>query len=86
MADVLGCGCPTTPGRTVTDPERHTAWHALVETQGGPAGAVDHVTLCAARGFATPTLMSETVLDRRAVESGRRVSGARRRAARGEVA
>lgn len=85
MTDVLGCGCPTTAGRTLTDPERHTQWHALVVSQGGPAGAVDHVSLCAARGFATPTLTSETVLDRRAIAKGQRVSGARRRAARGEA-
>ena len=85
MADTRACGCPPNPASLVTDPELHREWHALVQAQGGPEGAVNHITLCAARGFATPTPSSETVLDRRAIESGRRVTGQRRRAARGDT-
>lgn len=76
------CGCPGTSGRHITDAAAHAAWHALVLEQGGPAGEVNAVTLRAARGFKTETLHAETLLDERARKSGKRVNGARRRAAR----
>jgi len=76
-----GCGCPQYPGRSVRDQGCHDAWHALVAAQGGPVGTVDAETLKAARGYKTGTVAGETILDIRARASGKRASGARRRAA-----
>ena len=78
----LSCGCPIGPGRTITDPARHEEWHALVVEQGGPAGDVSAVTLQAERGFLTGT-PNETIFDAKARRSGKRSSGAQRRAAHG---
>ncbi|MGZ4597438.1 MAG: hypothetical protein ACXV3V_10975 [Actinomycetes bacterium] len=50
----VSCSCPQHPGRAITDPAGHAAWHQLVEEQGGPAGLVNLATLRAARGFNTP--------------------------------
>lgn len=47
----MTCPCP---GR-ITDPQRHAAWHELVVEQGGPAGAVDVVSLSRARGHREAT-------------------------------
>lgn len=77
------CGCPSTAGHRINDVPRHLAWHALVVEQGGPVGAVNVETLRAARGFKGETFASETILDVRNRATGRSVSGARRRAARG---
>ena len=77
--------CPSCPDAVISDPVKHTEWHQLVEQQTGLTGWVNATTLAKARGFTTPTPASETVLDRRAIESGRRVSGQRRRSARGDA-
>lgn len=45
----MTCPCPTYPGRTITDPATHAAWHALVVEQGGPDGLCDLNALVAAR-------------------------------------
>lgn len=82
---MTGCACPLGPGHTIGDQAAHDAWHALVVEQGGPAELVNADTLRAARGFRTGTLTGETILDTRARESGKRASGALRRAARGEA-
>lgn len=84
MTEPTPCACPTAPGRTISDPSRHAAWHALVVEQGGPADLVDAVSLRATRGFKTETLTAETILDVKNRLTGRSVNGARRRAARGE--
>jgi hypothetical protein len=76
----LPCGCPT--GRRITDQAKHTAWHALVLEQGGPAGNVDAVSLQDARGFKTGTSDGETYIDVKARQTGKRASGAQRRRAR----
>lgn len=73
------CECPTYPGRVVSDSERHREWHELVEEQTGLTGLCDAAALHKARGHGN-TLAMETVLDRRARESGKRASGAMRRA------
>lgn len=80
MAERADCGCPTYRGRAITDRALHATFHELVEQQGGPAGTVDAYTLQAERGFLTGTLTGETLLDRRARASGKRASGALRRA------
>jgi hypothetical protein len=46
------CGCPQHPGRSISDPAAHAAWHALVVEQGGPAGRVDVETLKEERDLA----------------------------------
>jgi hypothetical protein len=76
------CECPTHPGRAIADEIRHLAFHKLVIAQGGPGGLVNHVTLREARGFRTATVTGETILDQRARDSGKRASGALRRASR----
>ncbi len=78
------CGCPKNPARTITDPQKHQDWHRLVVQQGGPAGEVSFVTLRTKKGHTTVTPLTPTVLDDRAEKSGKRVSAARRRAARGD--
>lgn len=78
----VSCSCPAHPGRAVTDPAAHAAWHQLVVEQGGPASLVDLESLRAARGFQTATPTGETALDERARKSGRRASGALREASR----
>lgn len=78
----MTCLCPQHPGRSTNDPVQHEAWHALVVEQGGPAGLVDAASLQAARGFKTETTTGETILDVRARASGKRASGALRRASR----
>lgn len=83
-AEPAPCGCPAGPGRQISDQAKHAAWHALVVEQGGPAGEVSVDTLRAARGFKGETFASETILDVKNRATGRSVSGARRRAARGE--
>lgn len=75
------CGCPRHQGRSVSDPERHTAWHAETAAQGVP-GPVTYQTLRAARGLAGGTPSGETVLDERARASGKRASGRLREACR----
>lgn len=68
---MTACPCPEQPQRTVTDPDRHTAWHQLVEQQTGqPAGHL--AALRAARGITPVSLPTTTVLDDRAVTSGKR--------------
>lgn len=79
---VMACRCPQYRGVTITDPAKHREWHALVVEQGGPDGLVNAETLKAARGFKTATVSGETILDVRARESGKRASGALRRASR----
>lgn len=76
------CGCPQHPGRRITDPVLHAAWHARVVAQGGPVGVVNTHTLREARGISTPTPLTETVVDQRARDTGKRANGTRRRAAR----
>lgn len=52
----MSCGCPTGPGRTITDPAKHAEWHRLVLEQGGPSGAVNAASLLRVRGDALPAL------------------------------
>jgi hypothetical protein len=52
------CPCPQRPGRTITNPETHSAFHELVIAQGGPAGLVNAETLQAARGISGGTVGS----------------------------
>ena len=74
------CGCP---GRVV-DLDLHAAWHAIVREQTGiERGPVDFYALKSARGYSTPTIAGDTILDVRARESGRRASGEQRRRAHG---
>ena len=77
---MTACSCPQGPGRTITDPERHAAWHALVAEQGVTSEFVNAATLQAARGLAGGPA-SSTIVDTRAIASGKRVNGERRRAA-----
>jgi hypothetical protein len=79
----MNCACPENPARTVTDPARHEAWHALVVAQGGPAGLVNAATLRELRGMTGGVGASRTVVDVRAELSGKRVPGWRRRASHG---
>ena len=76
----MTCECPMR-GVVHRDEAVHAAWHAIVVEQGGPDGPVNHYSLKAARGFKTQTVTGETILDQRARESGKRASGALRRAA-----
>lgn len=76
------CRCPQTPGRTITDPARHAAWHTLVVEQGGPAELVDLQALREARGPRAVSAPTETVVDERARASGKRASGKLREASR----
>lgn len=74
------CGCLG----VISDAEVHDAWHKLVEAQTGiQRGPVTIYTLKAARGVGGDTLPGETILDVRARESGKRASGALRRASHG---
>ena len=76
------CGCPSPPGTRITDQPGHDAWHELVREQTGiDRGPVDAATLRAVRGFLTGTPSMETVTDARHRKSGKRASGAQRRAA-----
>ena len=70
------CGCPTGPGRSITDEARHADWHRLVIEQGGPAGLVNAETLRAARGWKTPPPppSTPTAVDDAAILSGKRRS------------
>jgi hypothetical protein len=77
---MTGCACPQGPGRHITDPERHAEWHRQVVEQGGPDGIVNAATLRATRGI-VGTVASATIIDTRAIESGKRVPGWLRRAA-----
>ena len=77
--------CPACPNAVIADAVKHAEWHQIVEQQTGLTQCFDARALAAARGFTTPTPASETVLDRRAIESGRRVNGQRRRSARGDA-
>ena len=75
------CGCRISAGSRIVDEGKHAAWHELVVAQGGPVGEVSLNTLRAARGMQTVSLSSETILDSRARDSGKRASGECRRAA-----
>lgn len=70
------CGCPG----LVADEDVHAQWHALVRDQTGICGPFSIYGLKAARGVGGDTLPGETVLDARARTSGKRASGALRRA------
>lgn len=65
------CGCLDARGHTITDPDRHVAWHALVVEQGGPAGAVNGETVRQARGMSMVAPPDRTLIDVRK-RTGRR--------------
>lgn len=71
--DLLPCGCRKIG--TITNPERHAAWHEEIERE-----QAENDPRRAGRG---PTLSGETILDERARASGKRASGALRRASHG---
>lgn len=74
------CGC-SDRGVRDRDVVAHVAWHALVAEQGGPArGPVDLDALRAARRIRFVPAPTETLLDERVRSSGRRASGALRKA------
>ena len=67
----MTCGCPAILIRTITDSERHTAWHELVVAQQGPAGEVNIETLRLARGTSNSAPALRTLIDVRK-QTGRR--------------
>lgn len=80
MSDAT-CACPSHPGRTITDPVRHAAFHELVVEQGGPAGVVDAQSLQAHRGMRTAAPDMHSIRERH-LREGKSSPGWRREASR----
>ena len=80
----MTCDCPSYSGRTITDPQRHAGWHALVEQQTGiPAGSVVTArSLQAAQGWKTEAPDDHKTREKH-LRSGKSAPGWRRRAHHG---
>lgn len=75
---IAECGCPVGPGRVITDPARHAAWHAEVAGQTGlETGPIDAQAL---RPFGHGGgYLNDHKIRERNIKSGKSVAGWRRR-------